>query len=289
MNAQTYGPEEEAAAAAEAVRAIEFIENHLFEILSVERIATHCATSPFHFSRRFRLRQGESVMAYVRGRRLEIAATRLLSERARSVVDIALDCRFESHAAFTRAFKRAFGASPRTYRHSVETHARKRRITMTRQPLLQESIERIDTFHVAGLTGRYDPASYVRISDLWKFFVPKAAFAGRLGDGETCGVFRNRDPSLQSFEHLAGARIEAGFRPDGLEVWTIPSREYLVFKHLLVDGELHAQVAAAQTEIWTNRLARSGRTLASAPDFQIYPANFKVGGGGWLSYYLPVN
>ena len=282
----SYGPDEEYAAAAEAARAIEFIEANLLEDLTVTAIARACATSPFHFSRRFRRRQGESVMAYVRGRRLDVAARRLIDEPHASVVQLAVECRFESHAAFSRAFARAFGVSPSEYRHSADLRVRRRRHVMT--PNLHESIEHVATFCVAGLCGRFDPSSYLKISELWKEFASQANFAGRLGDGETCGVFRTRDFAAQSFEHLAGARVAPDFTPKGLDVWTLPGRDYLVFKHFLVDGELHPQVAAAQAEIWGKRIGQCGRALAQAPDFQVYPAGFKVAQGGWLAYYLPL-
>jgi len=204
------------------------------------------------------------------------------------VVELAFDCGFESQAAFTRAFTRAFGMSPDKYRRSGSLRGRKRRNAMTSSPVLHEALEFIDTFQVAGLTGKYDSSNFIRINELWKAFVPKGTFSGRLGKGETCGVFRDREFTLPRFEHLAGARISAGMQPEGLEVWTLPARYYLVFKQLLAEGELHPQVAAAQAEIWGKRLAQSGRTLARAPDFQIYPANFKVGVGGWLAYYIPV-
>jgi len=293
MNRSSYGPKEEAAAAAEAARALAFIEAHLFEDVTATRIAQSCAVSEFHFSRRFSRRHGESVMSYVRGRRLDIAASRLLREPKTAVVEIALDSRFESQAAFTRAFTRAFGISPIKYRRSANGGIRKRRTTMTSQPVLHESIEHVDTFYVAGLTGHYDPSSIIRINELWTAFVPLMNFEGRLGGGETCGVFRERNLQAQSFEHLAGARIATGNKPRGLEVWTLPSRIYLVFKQMLTEGELYPQVNAAQLEIWGTRIAQlgnklAGRTLAKAPDFQIYPANFKVGDGGWLAYYIPI-
>jgi AraC-like DNA-binding protein len=125
-----YGIDEEVAAAAEAVRAIEFIESHLFDELSVARVAKGCAASAFHFSRRFSQRKGESVMSYVRGRRLEIAAKRLLNEPDTAVTDVAFDCRFESQAAFTRAFTRALGMSPNKYRRDANPRGRKVRSTM---------------------------------------------------------------------------------------------------------------------------------------------------------------
>ena len=287
--ATTYGIDDEVLAAAEAARALQFIESHLFERLSVACIARACGASAFHFSRRFTARQGETVMAYVRGRRLEVAASRLVKEPQISLATIALDCGFDSQAGFTRAFARAFGEAPSKYRRAANPRGRKRRITMSSELVLHESLEHVDTLHVAGVAGRFDPSSYTRVPELWKSFVAKMQFAGRLGEGETCGVFRDRDFTAQSFEHLAGARIaEGAAAPKELAVWTLPARSYLVFKQMLHEGELHPQVAAATTAIWGERLARSGRTLAKAPDFQIYPANFKVAEGGWLAYYIPV-
>src|SRR5215831_15868340 len=151
---ERYGPDEEAAAAEEASRAIEFVERHLFDRLTVSNVAQACHVSAYHFSRNFSRRTGESLMSYVRGRRLDVAAQRLLTEREATVVAIALDCRFESHAAFTRAFTRAFGMSPVEYRRAVNPRGRRRRSTIM-QPMIEESIEHVATFSVAGLTDCY--------------------------------------------------------------------------------------------------------------------------------------
>jgi AraC family transcriptional regulator len=53
------------------------IEGHLFAPLSVVILANVAGLSPFHFSRLFTARIGESVMAYVRRRRMLRAAARL--------------------------------------------------------------------------------------------------------------------------------------------------------------------------------------------------------------------
>jgi hypothetical protein len=57
---------------------------------------------------------------------------------------------------------------------------------------------------------------------------------------------------------------------------------------MLQDGELHPQMLAATEEIWARRLPAAGRRLAAAPDFQIYPADFKVSPGGWVDHCLPI-
>src|SRR5512143_1150663 len=92
--------------------AVAYIESHLFEPMTVNSIADHAGYSPSRFSRGFTRLQGESVMAYVRGRRLEEALRRILNEPGVPIVDLAFDSGFDSQEAFTRAFARAFGHPP---------------------------------------------------------------------------------------------------------------------------------------------------------------------------------
>jgi AraC family transcriptional regulator len=95
---------------------IPWIEARLDDALTLDRIAQQAGLSPYHFSRLFTARMGRSVMAYVRGRRLVRGARRLCDEPELQLVELALDCGFESQEAFTRAFKRIFGVSPGRFR-----------------------------------------------------------------------------------------------------------------------------------------------------------------------------
>lgn len=58
---------------------------------------------------------GDSPKEYLRKKKLTIAADRLVKGET-SILDIALDCQFESHAAFTRSFKQFFKITPEQYR-----------------------------------------------------------------------------------------------------------------------------------------------------------------------------
>lgn len=96
-------------------KAIEYIENHLHEELTTERVAFHGAVSMYHFHRIFQSYIGMSVTDYVRKRRLTHAAQALVSTE-RAVIDIAVQNGFSSQEAFTRAFKRMFQLPPKKYR-----------------------------------------------------------------------------------------------------------------------------------------------------------------------------
>lgn len=74
--------------------------------MTLEQVAARAGLSPYHFSRLFTAGMGRSIMAHVRGRRLVRGARRLCGELDLKLVDLALDCGFESQEAFMRAFKR---------------------------------------------------------------------------------------------------------------------------------------------------------------------------------------
>jgi AraC family transcriptional regulator len=97
------------------LRAALYVERHLGEPLTLERLAGEACISTYHFHRLFRLWLGEPVMEYVRRLRIEHAAYRLRAS-TRPVQAIARDVGYASADAFGRAFRERFGESPREYR-----------------------------------------------------------------------------------------------------------------------------------------------------------------------------
>jgi AraC family transcriptional regulator len=97
-------------------RVLDHIEATLFGPLDLEDLAQVVGLSRFHFSRAFRRAVGESPLAYVARRRLEIAKT-LLRTTPLPIADVAARSGFNSASYFCAAFQRAFGRSPREYRY----------------------------------------------------------------------------------------------------------------------------------------------------------------------------
>lgn len=96
-------------------RAIERIAASLDEPLDLGQLAADAGLSPFHFHRVFRGMVGETPLDLSRRLRLERAAWRLSTEDA-AVTEVALDAGYESHEAFTRAFRVTFGTPPSVFR-----------------------------------------------------------------------------------------------------------------------------------------------------------------------------
>jgi AraC family transcriptional regulator len=97
-------------------RVLEYIDRQLDEQLELDRMAKVANFSPFHFHRLFTAWFGETLGDYVRRRRLEMAALRLVAQPRLPVLQVALSVGFGSTEAFARAFKTRFGSTPTAWR-----------------------------------------------------------------------------------------------------------------------------------------------------------------------------
>jgi AraC family transcriptional regulator len=92
-----------------------FIREHISEPLDRETLAAVAGFSVPHFHRVFTAHVGESAISYVRRLRLERAA-RKLRMGAVDITEVALAAGYDTHAAFSKAFKQQFGLSPSEFR-----------------------------------------------------------------------------------------------------------------------------------------------------------------------------
>ena len=86
-----------------------------FAHLSLSEMAKRFSYSPFYLSRVFSSASGMQLRHYVQGRALAFAAIEIRDTRD-SILSVALRYGFQSHEAFTRAFKKAYGLTPSEYR-----------------------------------------------------------------------------------------------------------------------------------------------------------------------------
>ncbi|RUY80009.1 AraC family transcriptional regulator, partial [Mesorhizobium sp. M7A.F.Ca.CA.003.01.2.1] len=102
-------------------KALWFVESHLPEAISLDDVAQSSGVSRFHVTRAFGAATGRSVMGYMRSRRLTEAA-RKLAGGAPDILVVALDAGYNSHEAFTRAFRDQFGTTPELVRAQGSTN-----------------------------------------------------------------------------------------------------------------------------------------------------------------------
>lgn len=100
--------------------AIELMENHLADPLSLEQLAQLVDLSVRQLNRLFEARLGASTIAFYRDLRLD-KARGLLLQAPLSVTEIALATGFANSAHFSRSFRRRYGEAPRDLRRRSET------------------------------------------------------------------------------------------------------------------------------------------------------------------------
>ena len=251
--------------------------------------------SLYHFCRAFTAQFGESPMSFVRSRRMAHAADRLNGANPPSLVDLALDCGFESQEAFTRAFHRAFGVPPgRFKRQSFETRLERERIMSAIAQVKLDLVQHKELvtrkgFVVAGPSSRFDAGTRDSIPALWPTLISALPLEGQRGRN-TYGVCWGADQSDGSFQYMAGVEVASGGAlPAGFSHKEVLPQTYLVFHQILEGGELHPQMQAAVRAIWPDLLPKSGYSLANAPDLEVYPENFNpMQKGMTVDYYVPV-
>src|ERR1043165_2418700 len=92
-----------------------YIREHIQEPLDRETLAAVAGFSIPHFHRVFTAHVGESAASYVRRLRMERAA-RKLRMGAVDITEVALAAGYDTHAAFSKAFKQQFGFRPSEFR-----------------------------------------------------------------------------------------------------------------------------------------------------------------------------
>lgn len=95
-------------------RSINYIDEHLTDKIEAEELAEISGFSKYHFYRLFSKYMGMPVMEYITFRRLQFSCT--LLRDGDKIIDIAMRYGFETHAGYTKAFKKHFGYSPNYYR-----------------------------------------------------------------------------------------------------------------------------------------------------------------------------
>jgi len=96
-------------------RALKYARRNPGKNVLLSNLAAETGQSLFHAHRTLRAVLGETPKQFTLRLRVDRAAAALISSQA-LILDIALDCGFESHEAFCRAFRRRFRMSPSDYR-----------------------------------------------------------------------------------------------------------------------------------------------------------------------------
>jgi len=96
-------------------RALEFMDQHFFSDLTVERIAREAYLSTSRFSHLFKSQMGLAPVEYLTRVRIE-NARQMLKNSKKSVAEIAQELGYSDQSYFTKVFKKSEGLTPQSFR-----------------------------------------------------------------------------------------------------------------------------------------------------------------------------
>lgn len=110
-------------------KVVDYIETHINEDLALDKIANALNYSKFYIARIFSEETKCTVYKYIQGRRLTLAAQKLV-ETEQSIVEIAYEAHYDSQQAFTLAFKQLYECTPYIYRKNGVFYPKQSKISM---------------------------------------------------------------------------------------------------------------------------------------------------------------
>lgn len=248
------------------------IQVNLDSDLSLASLSERAGMSPSHFHRTFRSEIGETPAGYVARLRLERAAFQLHVQEA-SVLQIALDCGYQNHETFTRAFRRAFGRAPAAYRQW-------RRQQVTSQPPSRTEIARETPFalsatrvlrlrrmHLAFIRhiGPYQNVSDTIFNELDDWARRRATPGPRVWLGIGHDAPSTTAPNLQRFD--AALMTEAPFEPSGrIAHQVLEAADFATTTHI---GS-YSSLPDAYAEIFRRVTALKGYVFVGLPAVEFY-------------------
>ena len=250
-----------------------YIQRNLDRDLSLKELATQSYFSEYHFHRIFRAVVGEPLKEHIRRLRLERAASDLKHTK-NSITNIALDAGYQTHEAFTRAFKAVFGCSPSDFRsgngmisrHQINA-GNKKSMPAIGGDSMKVEIKKIEKMRVAFVrhVGPYD-----QVGKAWDHLCMYLGKDGHLGSGSQFLGICYDDPDVTAPEKIrydACITVDENFEPEGdIGVQIIGGGEYAVTTHFGPYNKL----GLTYNKLFGHWLLNSDRKLRSEPCLEFY-------------------
>ena len=250
-----------------------YIQQNLDRDLSLKELARKSYFSEYHFHRIFHAVVGEPLKEHIRRLRLERAASNL-KHTNNSIINIALDAGYQTHEAFTRAFKAVFGCSPSGFRsgngmivHHQISAGSKKSIPANGDDSMKVEIKNIEKMRVAFVrnVGPYD-----QVGEAWDRLCMHLGKAGYLGSGSQFVGICYDDPDVTAPEKIrydACITVDESFVTEGdIALQIIGGGEYAVTTHFGPYNNL----GLTYNKLFGQWLLNSDRKLRSEPCLEFY-------------------
>ena len=258
----------------EMQKAIDYIEDNLDKDINFEKVSKEVGMSPFYFHRIFTAIIGISPTAYIRNRRLTVAAQEI-SKNNENIVDKAFKYGFESHEAFSRAFKNFHGVAPKMAKNNgneLKNFSRANlEFEVNMNNILNYRIESKEVIKVAALFRKFNLDNKNEIPEYWNE-VKKNGGLDDISDNYTKKLLGICIGTQNVFEYQYGIGIEIEDTENikikhGMKVIEIPKCSWVVFR---CEGQDEKDINELWTRIYKEFFTTSSYKQCMDIDFELY-------------------
>ena len=254
---------------------LNYIEEHLSEVIEIDDLAQIACCSSYHYQRMFTYIAGIPLSEYLRRRRMSIAAVELQQSEIK-IIDLALKYGYNSPTAFNRAFQSVHGIAPSAVRKAgcvVKTFPPiSFRITVKGVEEMNYRIEKKEAFRIVGLSAPMNnntEENFSVVPQLWgkaaqEGFIPKLASMMNTSIMGILGVSACFDNEQWKYFISVATSLPA---EAPLEEYTVPAYTWAIFSG---EGACPQAIQELERRIVTEWLPTSGYEYDNGPDIEVY-------------------
>ncbi|QPQ31864.1 AraC family transcriptional regulator [Lysinibacillus sp. JNUCC 51] len=278
-------------------KAINYIEEHLLDDITMEQIAREVNSSVFHFQRTFSILTDMSIADYIRRRRLTLAAQELINTEQK-VIDLAYKYGYDSPEAFTKAFRKQHQLTPSEARKKQGQLQSYNRLVIQvslkgAEPMKYKIVEK-EKFQVVGVKRTYNSQNGENLQGIPQFWneMNSKNFDHQLiqlNNGSIKGTLGvcvpNTTQGQNGFIDYWIATDHVGEVGENLLAMEVPASKWVVFE---VHGPMPDAMQNTWKQIYSEWFPSNPYKPAGTAELEVYPDEDAYSADSYSEIWIPI-
>ncbi|MEB2281399.1 AraC family transcriptional regulator [Lysinibacillus xylanilyticus] len=278
-------------------KAINYIEEHLLDDITMEQIAREVNSSVFHFQRTFSILTDMSIADYIRRRRLTLAAQELINTEQK-VIDLAYKYGYDSPEAFAKAFRKQHKITPSEARKKQGQLQSYNRLVIQvslkgAEPMKYKIVEK-EKFQVVGVKRTYNSQNGENLQGIPQFWneMNSKNFDHQLiqlNNGSIKGILGvcvpNTDQGQNGFIDYWIATDHVGEVGENLLAMEVPASKWVVFE---VHGPMPDAMQNTWKQIYSEWFPSNPYKPAGTAELEVYPDEDAYSPDSYSEIWIPI-
>ncbi|MFJ7182506.1 AraC family transcriptional regulator [Lysinibacillus xylanilyticus] len=278
-------------------KAINYIEEHLLDDITMEQIAREVNSSVFHFQRTFSILTDMSIADYIRRRRLTLAAQELINTEQK-VIDLAYKYGYDSPEAFTKAFRKQHQLTPSEARKKQGQLQSYNRLVIQvslkgAEPMKYKIVEK-EKFQVVGVKRTYNSQNGENLQGIPHFWneMNSKNFDNQLiqlNNGSIKGVLGvcvpNTSQGENGFIDYWIATDHVGEVGENLLAMEVPASKWVIFE---VHGPMPDAMQNTWKQIYSEWFPSNPYKPAGTAELEVYPDEDAYSPDSYSEIWIPI-